>query len=71
MGQNSELQIKIIIIQNYSPYTFYLYFYLIERPHIFMMRIKEDILYTKIKWFDPYMRGDFVQSEEITFKEKT
>ena len=29
------------------------------------MRISEDVLYTKIKWFDPYMRGDFVESDEI------
>ena len=29
------------------------------------MRISEDVLYTKIKWFDPYMWGDSVQSDKI------
>ena len=29
------------------------------------MQISEDVLYTKIKWFDPYMWGDFIQSDEI------
>ena len=30
-----------------------------------MMRISEEVLYTKINWFDPYMRGEFIESDEI------
>ena len=30
-----------------------------------MMRIMEEVLYTEINWFDPYMRGEFIESEEI------
>ena len=30
-----------------------------------MMRMKEDVLNTKIEWFDPHMRGEFIISNEI------
>ena len=31
-----------------------------------MMRISEAVLETKIHWFDPHMKGEFIQSDEIT-----
>ena len=31
-----------------------------------MMRISEAVLEMKICWFDPHMKGEFIQSDEIT-----
>ena len=43
------------------------YFFLlqIESAHVFMMRISEAVLETKIHWFDLHMKGEFIQSDEI------
>ena len=35
------------------------------KPHVFMLRVSKAVLDTKIEWFDPYMRGDLIPSEEV------
>ena len=42
-----------------------IYFLFLTEPiHIFMMRMMQDVLQTKIDFFDPHMRGEWIKSSE-------
>ena len=56
---------KLFQIQLCELVLFFLYLQ-IESAHVFMMRISEAVLETKILWFDLHMKDEFIQSDEIT-----
>ena len=53
----------VILLRKYLFSVIY-FLFLTEPVHIFMMRITQEVLQTKIDFFDPHMRGEWIKSSE-------